>query len=111
MQPRLRTGIAHWLDNSQIDRERAAVVVTGQPAGEHEQWSQDVEIAHRDEDFVAYAIADLERRRQIEEEFLATFRIDTDTGVSHLDPPSTRASDGLPGHRACAMTLGVARTT
>lgn len=103
MQPRLRNDIAHWLDNSQIEqgtRRRGGHRPTSRRS--EAKWSEDVELVHRDQHFVAYAIADLERRRQIEEEFLATFRIDPDVGVVTWTrrrpgrPMGCRATDPAP---------------
>ncbi len=75
---RLRDWVAAC--GTRLDRDRP----TRQTVWPGEDPAQPIEespITDRDEDFVAFVIADVERRRQIEEDFYAT--LDPDTGEGH----------------------------
>jgi len=41
---------------------------------------EDVEIVNRDQDFVDFVIADVSRRQQAEDDFIATLNVDPQTG-------------------------------
>lgn len=74
---RLRDWVA--ASGTRLDRDRPTRQ-TVWPGEDPAEPIEDIEILHRDEDFVAFVIADVARRRKAEEEFLAGLGVDPDTG-------------------------------
>ena len=72
---RLRDSVAAC--GTRLDRDRPTRQ-TVWPGEDDAEPIEDTPITDRDEDFVAFVIADVERRRQTEEDFYAS--LDTDTG-------------------------------
>ena len=72
---RLRDWVAAC--GTRLDRDRPTRQ-TVWPGEDEADPIEDIPITDRDQDFVAFVIADVERRRQIEEDFYAT--LDPDTG-------------------------------